>query len=429
MSNNNNENSSGVFEASKILSEVVSDGEGVKIVSIETVRSTLQPNVLHVLVTDSEGMTGLGEAFFGSSVVEAHIHDVLIPTLKSESPDAEPEAVRHITSGVVGYSGSGAEVRAQSVIDIALWDLAAKRRGVSLRNLIRPEAGSSIPVYNTCSGTLYVNAESRQSSHNWGVGEDVPPLGSYEDLWGFLNRPGDLAKELQAAGYLGMKVWPFDLAAEEVKGSPDMDLSFGLWVLEEIRNAVGDQMDVYLELHSLLSLPAAVKLAKAVEPFNLKWLEDPIRADRVADLRALTQSTSTPVAVGENLGAGANGYSALIESSGIQTVITDIGWCGGVTEGLEIAQHTQQAGLNIAYHDCTGPVSLALATQMSLASPNTVVQEVARAFWHSWYSDMADGVPDISNGKVTINDKAGHGVNLLPEFLNSSKTTVRSSKL
>ncbi len=157
-------------------------------------------------MTDSEGVTGLGETFYGASVVEAHLHDVIVPTLLADRPQADPGSVQDVTTGYVGYSGSGAEVRAQSAVDIALWDIAAKRRGVPLRTLLHPGAVSTIPVYNTCSGSHYVNAQSRQSSQNWGIGDTTPPAGSHEDLWGFLNRPGELAKELLAAGYRGMKV-------------------------------------------------------------------------------------------------------------------------------------------------------------------------------------------------------------------------------
>ena len=61
-----------------------------KIVKIESVRSTIQPNVTHVLVTDSDGITGLGETFYGATAVEAHLHDVIVPTLIAENLTADP---------------------------------------------------------------------------------------------------------------------------------------------------------------------------------------------------------------------------------------------------------------------------------------------------------------------------------------------------
>lgn len=400
-----------------------------KIVKIESVRSAIQPNVTHILVTDSDGITGLGETFYGATSVEAHLHDVIVPTLIAESPGVNPASVSRVIQGYVGYSGSGAEVRARSGLDIALWDIAAKRAGLPLRKLLGPAAPDSIPTYNTCSGLKYVNAESRQSSSNWGFSGDSRPDGNYEDLWAFLNEPARLARELLDAGYTGMKVWPFDLVAESSAGGLDADLSFGLSVLEAIRDEVGMEMDLYLELHSLWRPEAAARLIREVEKFSLKWVEDPIRADQLTELAALTGSAKMPIACGENLGSGANGYRSMIEKKAVDVMIMDLGWGGGITEALPLITDSYKAGLEIAFHDCTGPVSLAVATEVSLASPNAKVQEVARAFWHGWYKQMASGYPELSGGVINSSQAMGHGASLLPEFLKSKDTFVRQSLL
>lgn len=224
-----------------------------------------------------------------------------------------------------------------------------------------------------------------------------------------------------------MKVWPFDLAAEEAGGKTDADLSFGLRVLDEIREAVGFDMDVYVELHSLWQPDAAAKLIERLAPYNLAWVEDPIRADNIDGLRKLREMASMPLAVGENLGSGVNGYPLIIEAHAVDTMIMDLGWCGGITDALGWQEAAGTGGMSVAYHDCTGPVSLAVATHMSLASDHTTVQEVARAFAHTWYPEMASGLPDISGGQVTVSDQPGHGVTLLPDFLAYPGTTVRSS--
>jgi L-alanine-DL-glutamate epimerase-like enolase superfamily enzyme len=399
------------------------------IARIESVRSTIQPNVTHVVVTDTDGVTGLGETFYGSSSVEAHLHDVIVPTLEAEKPHANPRSVSAVVDGYVGYSGSGAEVRARSALDIALWDIAAKRHNLPLRALLNPSARSSIDSYNTCSGVKYVNAESRQSSSNWGFSGNNRPEGDFEDLWAFLNEPARLARELVDAGFKGMKVWPFDLVAESSRGGIDADLSYGLSVLDAIRNEVGMEIELYLELHSLWQPEAAARLVTEVERFSLAWVEDPIRADRVASLAQLRNRASMPIACGENLGSGANGYSAMIEQHAVDVMIMDLGWCGGITEALPLISQTRAAGMTSAFHDCTGPVSLAAATEVSLASPNTTVQEVARAFWHGWYPQMASGYPQLVGGELRASDVPGHGCQLDPDFLNSPDTTIRQSLL
>jgi L-alanine-DL-glutamate epimerase-like enolase superfamily enzyme len=400
-----------------------------KIAKIESYRSTIQPNVTHVVVTDTDGVTGLGETFYGASSVEAHLHDVIVPTLMAENPNATPAEVAPFVHGYVGYSGSGAEVRARSALDIALWDIAAKRAGLPLRKLLRSDASSNMPTYNTCSGNKYVNAESRQSSSNWGFSGNQRPKGEHEDLWAFLNEPGRLARELLDAGYRGMKVWPFDLAAEAARGGVDADLSFGLSVLDAIRSEVGMEMDLYLELHSLWQPEAATKLSKELERFGLAWIEDPIRADHTEELAALRNISSMPVACGENLGSGINGYMQMIKKQAVDVMILDLGWCGGITDALPLMKQSHDANITTAFHDCTGPVSLAVATQVSLASENTKVQEVARAFWHSWYGQMASGYPQLVGGDVETSDAPGHGAELLSEFTQASTTTVRKSSL
>lgn len=418
--------SSALRSISELNSSISSNA---KIAKIESVRSTIQPNVTHVVVTDTDGITGLGETFYGASSVEAHLHDVIVPTLMAEKPVATPAAVAGVVHGYVGYSGSGSEVRARSALDLALWDIAAKRAGLPLRKLLRPDALSTMPTYNTCSGNKYVNAESRQSSSNWGFSGNQRPDGDHEDLWAFLNEPGRLARELLDAGYRGMKVWPFDLAAEASGGSESADLSFGLSVLEAIRDEVGMEMDLYLELHSLWQPKAAEKLAKELERFSLAWIEDPIRADHTEELADLRKIASMPVACGENLGSGVNGYRHMIQQQAVDVMIMDLGWCGGITDALPLMTQSKEAGILTAFHDCTGPVSLAVATQVSLASENTKVQEVARAFWHSWYGQMASGYPELVGGDIQVSDEAGHGATLLPEFLKASTTTVRLSNL
>jgi len=397
--------------------------------SIETVRSSVQPNVLHVLVTDSDGVTGLGETFYGASSVEAHIHDVIVPTLAAERPVALPSELSRVLQGYVGYAGSGAEVRARSALDIALWDIAGKRSGTPLKDLLAPGSPSSIPTYNTCSGMNYVNAQSRQSSSNWGISFDAKPPGDYEDLWAFLNEPAKLARALVEAGYQGMKVWPFDLAAEHSRGQSGGDLSFGLSVLEAIRSEVGSAIDLYVELHSLWEPEAARSLIAELEPFSLTWVEDPIRADRIPELASLRSAATMPLAVGENLGSGFNGYRSMIAEKAVDVAILDLGWGGGVTEALSTMALTRDNGVGIAFHDCTGPVSLAVATHCALASDNCSVQEVARAFWHGWYPAMATGYPDISGGVATVSNAPGHGAQLTPDFLDSSTSHRRVSRV
>ncbi|MCY7413362.1 MAG: mandelate racemase/muconate lactonizing enzyme family protein [Salinibacterium sp.] len=398
-----------------------------KLRSIETVRSRSQSNVLHVLLTDEDGLVGLGETFFSASSVEDYIHETAATVLRNLERHA-PALVQESVRSYVGYSGSGAEVRGNSAIDIALWDLLGKRHGVPLRELLGGPVVDSIPVYNTCAGANYVSAESRQSTSNWGVASP-DERGEYEDLWRFLNEPAALARDLVAAGFRGMKVWPFDIVAEQSRGDHTADLSFGLGVLDAIRGEVGNAIDLYVELHGLWQPSGAKRLLRALEPYDLIWAEDPIRPDNPFALAALRAGTTVPIAVGENIGAGQNAYKPLFDAQAIDVAIIDVGWSGGITSAMKTAALAEQYGIPIAPHDCTGPVALAVATHLVTAVPNGFVQEVARAFLHEWYPVMATGLPIINDGMIRPADAPGHGVVLAETFLADAGTTRRATAL
>jgi L-alanine-DL-glutamate epimerase-like enolase superfamily enzyme len=320
-------------------------------------------------------------------------------------------------------------MRGNSAIDIALWDLSAKRARMPLRELLGGPSRASIPVYNTSAGNYYMNAQSRQSSSNWGVDDTSEVIPQYEDLRAFLTQPARLAQELVDSGYSGMKVWPFDLAAEASGGNHRADLSFGLSVLDEIRNTVGDSIDIYLEMHSLWNPQGAERLLKHVEQFKIAWVEDPVRADHSKALRNLRQNTNVPIAVGESIGGGMNPFRDLLENQALDVAIVDLGWSGGITQGLKTANIAEQYGIPIAPHDCTGPISLAVGTHFVTAISNGYIQEVARAFYHGWYREIAVGLPILSDGVITPSDGYGHGISLREDFLALPGTSRRISML
>ena len=393
-----------------------------RIVAVETVRTPLQANVLFVRLHAADGQVGLGETFYGAQSVEDYIHETAALILADESC-AAPARIAGSLPSYVGYSGSGAEVRANSAIDIALWDLLGKRSGQPLRHLLGGPVVDTIQVYNTCAGGNYVRTESRQASSNWGMSNGGPRR-PYEDLWRFLNEPGPLARDLWDQGYRGMKVWPFDLAAEAARGAHTADLRPGLRILDQIREAVGEEMALYVELHSLWQPKGAERLLTALQPYRVAWAEDPLRPDHYLALGILRETCGVPIAAGENVGAGYNAYKPLLDARAIDVAIIDIGWSGGITQAMKTAALAEQYSVPVAPHDCTGPVGLAVASHFVTTVPNGFVQEVARAFYHGWYPEVSTGFPVITDGYIRPADTPGHGVSL-PDSLLSSSTVAR----
>jgi L-alanine-DL-glutamate epimerase-like enolase superfamily enzyme len=399
----------------------------MRITRIDTVRTDEFPSLVHVLVHTDEGLTGLGETFFFADAVEAHVHDAVAGYLLGRDP-AQIERHAAALRGYVGAADSGAETRAASAIDIALWDLRGKALGQPVHDLLGGLSRERIRTYNTCAGYRYVRGRQAQALTNWGLPEGEPE-GPYEDLDAFLQRADELARSLLDQGITGMKIWPFDPYAEPSLGHDisGADLDRALEPFRKIRAAVGSAMDVMVELHALWDVPAACRIVTALEEFEPYWIEDPVRVASPAALAEVQAATSAPIAAGETL-SGLPAFRDLIEAGGARIVIFDPGWVGGFTAARKVAALAEAHERPVAPHDCTGPVVYAAATHLSLHLPNAIVQESVRAFWSGWYGELVTALPAIEGGMVTAPPGPGLGTELRPEVFERDDVHIRSSE-
>ena len=309
--------------------------------------------------------------------------------------------------------GTGAEARGRSAVDIALWDLFGKATGQPVYRLLGGLSRERIRTYNTCAGYRYVRSRPDWGTDDWGL--EGASEGPYEDLDAFLHRADELALSLLEQGITGMKIWPFDHAAVESDGYyiSNRDLDRALEPFRKIRSAVGDRMDIMVELHTLWRHPAAVKIAAALEPFDPFWYEDPIRADSVAALADYAARTRVPVCLSETLG-GKWEFRDLLDSGACGIVMPDVSWCGGLTEARKIAALADSYHRPVAPHDCSGPVAFMACVHLSLSVPNALVQESVRAFYDGWYRELVTHVPAVENGWILPPEGPGLGTDLLP---------------
>ena len=154
----------------------------------------------------------------------------------------------------------------------------------------------------------------------------------------------------------------------------------------------------------------------------MDWIEDPIWMDRISDLAELTASTSVPLAGGETLG-GLGQFRELIENGRIATPIIDVTWGGGITFARKAAGLAEASGRAIAFHDCSGPVTLTVSTHLALSAPNIWEQEFTRAFYYGWYHKLLDQLPPITKGFITTPQGPGLGVSLA-EGLENRKDAI-----
>lgn len=396
----------------------------MKITGLETVRIAERPNLVWLQVHTDEGLTGLGETFFGAATVEAYVHEYIAPRVIGRDP-LQIDRLAADLVGYVGFRSSGAEVRGNSAFDIALWDLFGKAVNQPVAQLLGGFTRSSIRTYNTCAGTDYIKKATGQTTANYALGGHGA---DYDDLNGFLNVADELALSLREEGITAMKIWPFDIAAEKTGGHDisTADLKAALKPFEKIRDAVGDTMDIMVEFHSMWQLLPAMRIARALEPFGTFWHEDPIKMDSLASLKRYAQASPAPICASETL-ATRWGFRDLLETGVAGVVMLDVAWCGGLSEARKIAAMAEAWHLPVAPHDCTGPVVLAASTHLSLNAPNALVQESVRAFYRTWYRDLVTALPRVENGMITVPPGPGLGMELNPELDRAFTTTRRTS--
>ena len=392
----------------------------MKITKLETIRVKERPNLVWLHVHTDDGVMGLGETFFGSGAVEAYVHETLAPLVIGEDP-LRIEYLARKVEGYLGWRSTGAEARGNSAFDIALWDLWGKSTGQPVAQLLGGFTRDSIRTYNTCAGNDYIKKNEGQTTKNYGLGADD----RYDDLNGFLNRADDLAQSLLEEGITAMKIWPFDAAAEANEGShiSAEELKLALSPFEKIRRAVGDQMDIMVEFHSMWQLTPAIRIARALQPYQTYWHEDPIRMDNFAALSRYAQESPAPVCASETLN-GIGAFRDLLAAQAAGVVMLDLSWCGGLTAARKIAAMAEAEKLPVAPHDCTGPVVLAASTHLSLSAPNALIQESVRAFYKGWYAEIVTGLPEVKNGQISVSRSPGLGMELIPD-LDRAFTTAR----
>ncbi|MBV9735073.1 MAG: mandelate racemase/muconate lactonizing enzyme family protein [Acidisphaera sp.] len=392
----------------------------MRITALETIRLAPYDNILWVRLHTDAGLVGLGETFRGADAVEACLHAEVAPALLGADPSRIDAISRSLTAPYIGFRSSGAEMRAASAVDIALWDLAGKALGRPVHDLLGGLTRPRIRTYNTCAGYAYNSRGGRRQ-----IGAEDAPQGPYDDQLAFSRDAAALARSLLEMGITAMKIWPFDPFAGDGTFIHARDIEAGLKPFRDIRAAVGDAMEIMLELHSMWDLPAACAIAHAVRPFRPFWMEDPLKMTDPEALAAYARRTHLPVCASETLATRAQ-FLDILRRDAVDWVMLDVSWCGGLSEAKKIATLAEAHQRPVAPHDCTGPVVFCASTHLALNLPNAAFMESVRAYWSGWYRDLVTALPEVADGQVAAPPGPGLGLELQPDVLRRGR--VRRSE-
>jgi galactonate dehydratase len=335
-----------------------------------------------VEVKTDAGLTGLGEG-----------------TLEGREDVVETE-LRWLEESYVGKDPSGIEAHwnrsyyllsrwrngppamtALSAVDIALWDIEGKRLGLPVHRLLEGPLQPRLRAYYT----------------HW----NAPIVGADRTPEHFAER----ARQTREKGWTAVK-WtiPTDGPIKE-------RIAQAVRELAAVRNAVGDSLDIALEAADSLSIRTGIEFAETVAPYKPLWIEEPTLRESSRGLGEVAAKSPVPIATGEGLFTRWE-FSELLEHKGAAIIQPDVMHAGGITEIRKIAAVAETYGVEVAPHQCSGPIAHVASLNAMSVCRNFLVQE-----WESadddLYLELTDGkYPVQKNGTVALPEGPGLGISV-----------------
>jgi L-alanine-DL-glutamate epimerase-like enolase superfamily enzyme len=361
-----------------------------------------------VRITTDEGISGYGEVETSKPYLQPHVLFYKRYLIGEDPTNVERVMMRIRRMGSFKPWGS-----AVSAIEMALWDLAGKAAGLPVYKLLGGKVRDSVRVYN--GGVRFPMA-------------GASPDDFAESTAKMKASPEGFTIIKQGAGFhssMAARVPDFFYGELQSGGPPhanrgpltERGLKHVIACVEAMKGVLGDEIGLALDCGPGWTVPDAIRLARALEPLNLMWLEDMITGDYtpyvMADLyREVTRSTSTPIHTGEQIYLRQN-FRELIETHAVRILGPDPADVGGIAELKWVAEYADLHGILMAPHGIfDGLIGLAALVQVCATLPQNYIAfeyPVAKPEW--WY-EIIEGLPDpiVKDGLIQVWDRPGLGV-------------------
>jgi mannonate dehydratase len=378
----------------------------VKIRDIKTILTA--PNRIRLVIvkveTTEPGLVGWGCATFTQRalVVQTAIEQYLKPFLIGRNVD-EIEDIWQ-SSYVSSYWRNGPTLfNAMSGVDIALWDIKGKRAGMPLYQLLGGKVRRGADCYYHASGADFAAVEdSARRGMSLGfrhvrVQAATPGLAGYGAGGG-----GGAAAAAASNDAIGptnpRAIWE---PAPYVRMVPKL--------FEHLRAKLGDDVELLHDVHERITLPQAVTLCKALEPYRLFFLEDPLPPEENDHFRMLRQQTSIPIAMGELFNTQ-HEYLPLIKERLIDFIRIHISQIGGLSPARKVAALCEYFGVRTAWHGPGDASPLAHAAQLALELTNYNFGVHEGSGFQADTQAVFVGCPEVKDGYMLASEKPGLGI-------------------
>ena len=384
---------------------------GVKITDVRVICTA--PEGINLVVvrvdTNQPGLYGLGCATlaYRHLTIQHLVENYLKPLLTGRDAESIEENWQLMHQNAYWRNG-GIENNAISGVDMALWDIKGKLADMPLYQLFGGKVREGVPVYRHVDGR--------------DIEEICDNIKRFQEM-------GITHLRCQCGGYGGLPYGQTPATAP-IGANDGMYLDSRRYIQDtvklfaQIRERIGYDMNLVHDVHERIAPSDVIRLAKALEPYDLFFLEDPVPLEQINWLRNLRQQTSIPIAEGE-LFNNSREWKTIIAEQLIDFIRVHISQIGGITPARKLQIFAEQFGVRTAWHGPgdMSPLAHAANIHIDLAAqnfgvqewsgiepPNFVIQELKGP--HGALLDVFPGLPEFRNGYVYANDKPGLGVDL-----------------
>jgi len=341
----------------------------------------------YVRIYTDDGIYGTGEASHVDGGWRGSTQTMAQQLIGKDPRDVDAcfEGIRRSYIFRGGMAGLG--ISALTGLEIALWDLAGKAQGVPVYRLLGGKFRETVRLYvDSAMTNCRERAEEARSKGFTAIKFDLDDA----------NNPHKL------------DAWNWSVSPQELESMVDQAFA--------IREAVGPDMDLAIDLHGRYDSTAGMKIAHELEDLNLMWLEEPVPPENIQAMANITQATSTPICAGENAYLR-YGFREIIENQAVDIIMPDISKCGGLSECRKIANMAETYYIPFAPHNNSSALSTVGDAHVCASVPNFLALEFHRFHDPTWEHVIESNQDVIQNGHVQLTEEPGLGVELNESYL------------
>lgn len=320
------------------------------------------------VVTDT-GMIGIGSTYSHPGLVATVIADQLAPLLRGENIDDIRRLWRIMYLATRWFGRKGAVMSAIGGVDVALWDLLGKVRGLPVHQLLGAEKVRSVPAY--ASALLWADDLSSLTAE---------------------------ARRHRQAGFRRMKM--------RLGRSSDYDLA----ALDAVIAGAGEEAEVIVDGSMRYGLEQAAYLSHELERRKVVWFEEPLQPENVSGFAELRGRSKVPLAAGENE-FGEQGFDELLRLSAVDVVQPDASRCGGISEVRKVAENAARAAKKFAPHSWSDAIAIMANAHVVAGMPNGITVEVDQT-GNPFVDDLLAAPLAIRDGQLHMPDAPGLGIEI-----------------